>query len=335
MRRLIFLMLFFSAGLFIWQFDLIAYGLRQLRGQLLIVSKAEDIHVIMNDPFTPDSVRKKLNLINEVRKFAVDSLGLKNSRNYTTYYSQGNKPAIWVITACEPFALRAYEWNFPILGSVSYKGFFEKERGLPEVNALRRKGYDVEYSPAGGWSTLGWFRDPVLSGMLRRNEGQLAELIIHELTHATIYRKGEVEFNENLATFVGETGALKFLSSYYGNESREVKKYEDELHDEKIFGNYMVEACNELDSFYDTLNPALPNREKYLAKYRYISKLVSGINKLQLKQPAKYRFELPDDKLPDNTYFMGYRRYRGDLKEIEILYRENDNDIRKLILKLK
>jgi predicted aminopeptidase len=335
MRKFFILLMFFATGLFIWKFDLVAYGLRQLRGQLLIVSKAEDIHVIMKDPSTPDSVRKKLNLINEVRKFAVDSLGLKNSRNYTTYYSQGNKPAIWVITACEPFALQAYEWQFPFLGSVSYKGFFEKERGLPEVNTLRRKGYDVEYSPAGGWSTLGWFRDPVLSGMLRRNEGQLAELIIHELTHATIYRKGEVEFNENLATFIGETGALKFLSSYYGDESRELRKYTDELHDEKLFGNYMIEACNELDKFYDSLPDVLPLSDKYLAKYRYISVLVTGINKLPLKQPEKYRFDLPEDKLPDNTYFMGYRRYRGDLKDIELLYNQNDNDIRKLILKLK
>ena len=63
---------------------------------------------------------------------------------------------------------------------------------------LKASGLDVEYSSVSGWSTLGWFGDPILSNMLKRNVGSLADLIIHELTHGTIYIKNEVEYNENL-----------------------------------------------------------------------------------------------------------------------------------------
>jgi predicted aminopeptidase len=54
---------------------------------------------------------------------------------------------------------------------------------------------------------LGWFTDPILSKMLMRSEGDLANLIIHEMSHATIFVKDSIEFNENLATFIGDRGA--------------------------------------------------------------------------------------------------------------------------------
>ncbi len=48
--------------------------------------------------------------------------------------------------------------------------------------------------------------------MLNRSEGDLANLIIHEMSHATIFVKDSVDFNENLATFIGDRGAER--SSY-------------------------------------------------------------------------------------------------------------------------
>jgi glutamate-1-semialdehyde aminotransferase len=37
-------------------------------------------------------------------------------------------------------------------------------------------------------------------------------LIGHEMTHATVYFKGQTDFNEQLATFVGNRGAIDFLT---------------------------------------------------------------------------------------------------------------------------
>lgn len=325
-----FILLTLATITFYWS-DMVMYGLRQLQGQLHIVIEAVPVEKIMTQPGTPDSIRKKLEFIEEVRRFAMDKLELKNSKNYTTYYDQKGKPAIWVITACEPFDMKAYEWYFPMLGHVSYKGFFVKERGYPEVNDLRKQGYDVEYSPAGGWSTLGFFKDPILSGMLRRNKGQLAELIIHELTHSTVYLKGQVELNENLATFVGERGAEQFLKYKYGEGSKELMQYQFEREDEQVFGDFMVKACNELDTYYEGFD-TLPNKaEKYNFKYRKIASIVLRIDSLKLHYPERYHFDLPDEKLPDNTFFMSYQRYRGNLEELEQQFEKQNRNIISLI----
>ena len=110
--------------------------------------------------------------------------------------------------------MRAYEWSFPFLGRVPYKGFFDRGAAIEEDSLLRLKGYDTGIGNIRGWSTLGWFKDPILSGMLENSEGALANLIIHELWHGTLYVKDSADFNENLASFAGEQGALLFLQSH-------------------------------------------------------------------------------------------------------------------------
>jgi predicted aminopeptidase len=124
------------------------------------------------------------------------------------------------------FQLKAYEWDFPLIGSFSYKGFFNYDQALEEEDKIRKNGYDTSIDEIAGWSTLGWFKDPVLSDMLDRSSGSLANLIIHELTHGTLYVKDNVDFNENLASFVGDKGALIFLRHKYGENSKEYHEYE-------------------------------------------------------------------------------------------------------------
>ena len=178
----------------LFNFRLVAYGITQLKGQLSIVWHAKPIAEALSDPAFPDSLKQKLKLVEEIKKFAIDSLGLRATENYSTLYDQQGKALLMNLTAAEKFELKAYTWNFPLLGEVSYKGFFDFKKGKSEAEELERKNYDVEYSSVSAWSTLGWFRDPIFSGMLKRNEGQLAELIIHEMTHATIYLKSSVDF---------------------------------------------------------------------------------------------------------------------------------------------
>lgn len=290
--------------------ELIKYGINQLRGQLSIVMNAREISEVLKDITVPDSIKEKLVFVQEIKKFATDSLGIKESKNYNTYYDQQGKPAIWVITACEPFSMQAYEWNFPVVGTVSYKGFFKKEKGLKEVAELKKRGYDVDFGTAGGWSTLGWFNDPVLSGMLRKKEGRIAELIIHELTHGTIYLPDKVEYNENLATFIGEEGAKQFIDSKFGPTSPQKKEYLAYQQDEMIFGDYMVKSCNKLDSLYQTIDRGQPMEVNYRKKYFFIKDIILNINKLPLNHPERYQFKFPGDELPNNSFFMSYKRYR-------------------------
>lgn len=297
--------------LLLFNIRLVIYGLEQLSGQMHIIRNAVPVELALKDETLSDSLKQKLRLIEEIRSFAFDSLGLKRNNNYTTFYNQQGKPVLWNVTGCEPFRLKAYHWWFPLLGNVSYKGFFKKEKAEKEFQRLKDNGYDADISPVSGWSTLGWFSDPVLSNMLRRREGSLAELIIHELTHSTIYLKSSVDLNENLATFVGEQGAVLFLNSKYGENSPQLKQYLNYKSDEETYGRHILNGAMKLDSLYALpVFHSLPLKEKLRQKYDLIADVLLAVHDLPLYNKEIYLQDFLNEPLPDNTYFMSYLRYR-------------------------
>jgi predicted aminopeptidase len=228
-KRVLWSILALLVVLVIAYWNLIVYGVRQGRGQLNIVWNARPVEEFMQDPAFPDSLKTRLRLIDDVRRYAIDSLGLRDTENYKTLYDQKGEEIMWVVTACEPFRLEAKQWSFPVVGSVPYKGFFNKQLAIDLKDELEKEGWDVSIRNPGGWSTLGWFTDPILSKMLERSEGDLANLIIHEMSHATIFVKDSIDFNENLATFIGDRGAERFLIHKYGAASQ---AYEDYLNED-------------------------------------------------------------------------------------------------------
>lgn len=300
-----------AAFLIIAYWDLVVYGIRQGKGQLNIVWNARPVEEFLDDPVFADSLKVKLRLIDEVREYAIDSLGLRDTKNYKTLYDQKGEEIMWVVTASEPFKLKAKEWEFPVLGAVPYKGFFNKQLAIELKEELEKEGYDVSIRNPGGWSTLGWFTDPILSKMLERSEGDLANLIIHEMSHATIFVKDSIDFNENLATFIGDRGAEKFLIDRYGVASKEYQLYVNEDKDFLKFSEHMLMAAEKLDSLYRSMKENDPLEEKRALKKALIEKIVLSLDTLTLtthetKPSARYK-----DKLPNNAYFMNFRRYQS------------------------
>lgn len=304
----------------------VLYGIDQVRGQLHIVFNAKPITAMLSDSHIDATVKGKLILIEEIKRFAADSLGLSDFSNYTTYYDQQDKPLLWTLTASEKFALKPYEWEFPLLGRVSYKGFFNYEKGKREELKLKAANYDTDFSEVSAWSTLGWFRDPVFSGMLKRDAGSLADLIIHEMTHATIYLKSSVDFNENFASMIGEQGALQFLVHKYGADSEELKKYVQRKEDYDLFSRYMVASSARLDSLYHSINEGYSVKQKLKLKTEMIYAIVKGMNDITFKQPARFS-KIFSGSLPNNTYFLAFRRYdeQKDSLKSELTEKFNGN----------
>lgn len=289
--------------------ELIIYGFQQGHGQFNIIWNAKPVEIYLKDPSFPDSLKSRLELIKEVRKYAIDSLGLKDTENYKTLYDQKGEEVMWVVLASEPFALKSKEWKFPIIGSVPYKGFFKKERADNLKHELEKEGWDVIVRNPGGWSTLGWFTDPILSKMLMRSEGDLANLIIHEMSHATIFVKDSIEFNENLATFIGDRGAEQFLMYKYGLNSKEYISYLQEDEDYLKFVDHMLRGAKVLDSLYGSMKASDPIDQKRVLKENTIRKIVDALDTLTLaltKHPSS-RFK---KTLPNNAYFMNFRQYQ-------------------------
>jgi predicted aminopeptidase len=309
-KRVLVGLLIVLAALTLIYWDLLSYAARQGYGQFRIIWNSRGVEEFLADPNFPDSLKARLNFISEVRRYSIDSLGLKDTENYKTMFDQQGKEIMWVVMASEKFRLKPKEWKFPIVGAVPYKGFFDEKRANDLKLELQEEGWDVVVRNPGGWSTLGWFTDPILSKMLSRSEGDLANLIIHEMSHATIFVKDSIDFNENLATFIGDRGTEQFLIYKYGADSKEYTTYMAEDKDYLKFVDHMLRGAKVLDSLYNNLEPAEPMEKKLESKEKVIRRIINSMDTLSLaltSTPSK-RFR---KELPNNAYFMNFRQYQS------------------------
>lgn len=321
----------------IWQWRWVSYGWMQAGGQLRILWNARPVSEVLADPAVADSLKIRLRLVQEIRRFAIDSLGLNDTESYQTFYDQRGKPILWVLTAAEPYKIKAVDWHFPLIGSFTYIGYFDHRRALREEGEMRQKGYDTDLGEVAAWSTLGYFRDPILSGMLSRQVGRLANLIIHEMTHSTLFVKDSHEFNENLANFVGDYGAVQFLAQKYGANSVHAREYAEG----KVFSERYIQHINrgtrQLDSLYVGFRPQTPTMLKDSLKIGLIRRIVRSTDTLYrgLKTPRRGR-RWRDGVLPNNAYFVGFATYNAQRNQFEDAFRNQfGSDFRKYLTYLK
>ncbi len=303
---------------------IVFYGIEQGIGQLKLVNNSVPIEKIMEDSLYADSVKNRLRFVAEVKQYAIDSLGLKKSKNYTTFYDQHGEPIVWIVFAAPKYKMEAYNWKYPVVGKLPYKGYFKKEKAENEASKMREKGFDVRVSTVSAWSTLGYFRDPILSNVLFRSKGELAELIIHELTHATLYVKGEAQFNENLATFIGVNGAKKFLISKYGKNSEEYFEYTGKLEDEEKLASYFLDATKKLDNLYNTFE-GITDVQKDSLKNEKINEIIISLQDISFfdkEIPSRF---LAKKDLINNAFFAIYITYYMDLYQFEEQYKNEFN----------
>ena len=98
---------------------LVIYGVQQGLGQLEMVRNAVPISDLLSDKNYPDSLKQKLLIINEVRRFAMDSLGLKNSENYNAVYDLKGRATAYVVQAAEKYRVKNTFGNFRL--SVAFR----------------------------------------------------------------------------------------------------------------------------------------------------------------------------------------------------------------------
>lgn len=295
--------------------DLVAYGYMQLQGQLQVVREAVLLEEFLENDSTTQEQKEKIQVILEAKEFAFTELGIHFSENYSTIFDQKGKPSMYVVTACQPFAFAPRMWSFPVVGKFPYKGYFNRDKAVEEYRRVRdEEMLDAGLRTAGGWSTLGWFKDPVLSNMLNRSEGDLAALIIHELTHGTLFVKDSVTFNENLATFIGDKGAILFMEKKYGKGAPEVIDFVDQMEDELAFKKYMLMAAKNLEELYQGFNDE-PDSLKLVLKQQRIECIKENYDTLSFKSDL-YRGYF-EKFTPNNTFFMSMLRYNSQQDELE------------------
>jgi predicted aminopeptidase len=189
------------------------YYIQAAQGQWELTRKREPIGEVLAREDTSPELAARLRLVQEARQFAIDELALPDNDTYRSYADLEREFVLWNVFAAPEFSLEPMTWCFPIVGCVSYRGYFEKEGAEREALRLKEKGLDVAIGGVAAYSTLGKLKDPVLNTMMNWDDAQLVAVLFHELAHQVLYVKGDSGFNESFATAVEEEGVRRWLEA--------------------------------------------------------------------------------------------------------------------------
>jgi predicted aminopeptidase len=189
------------------------YYEQAISGQLQILQKQQPIAELIENPDTPPALKDKLLFIQSVREFAAKTLLLPVKEHYLNYVELNRPYVVWNVFAAPELSLTPETWCFPIVGCVTYRGYFKEADARRFGDTLRRKGLDVYIGGAIAYSTLGWFDDPVLSTFVNLSAADTAALIFHELAHGLLYIPDDTAFNESFATAVAQEGLKRWQLS--------------------------------------------------------------------------------------------------------------------------
>ena len=288
--------------------------------------------MLKKDDITPEK-REFFLLVQEIRSFAMDSIGLKRNKNYSRYVKVERDYIVDVVTASKDDAFESYKWWFPILGSVSYKGFFDRKDALKEAARIERKGgYDVHVGAASAFSTLGFFSDPIYSFMIDYSVYDLASLIIHEQMHATVYLRNQTQLNEEMATFVGDKGGLLFVKNKFGEDSDQYRTALLSKEDYAVYVDLMRSLYDELKTLYESD----ASREHKLAQ----KELIINRFKSSVAQSYDSLFRTPRYKglksaNINNASIAARMTYNRDLSLFYELYESRGSDLAETVKELK
>jgi predicted aminopeptidase len=223
------------------------YG-QAIKGQYKLVTAEQKVTSLLADPQTPAPLKARLQLVQALRAFALTDLHLPVDHQYEKYADLHRPYVVWNVQAAPEFSLEPYTWWYPFVGSLEYRGYFSESGADKYAARLRKKGYDVYVDGVTAYSTLGWFKDPLLNTFLFDPEADLAETLFHELGHQRLFASGDTDFNEAFATTVGQEGARRWLR--WKGDSARLEKYEAQLQRDLQFVHLIADTRQRLEKLY-------------------------------------------------------------------------------------
>lgn len=202
----------------------VGYLAQSVGGHMGLLASARPVDDWLAEPQAPEALKARLALSQRMRDFAVSELKLPDNRSYRAYADLHRAAAVWNVAAAPELSLALKTWCYPVVGCVGYRGYYEQAAADAAGQALKDEGLEVTVYPVPAYSTLGkmnWLGgDPLLSTFIQWPEAQLAQLIIHELSHQVVFAPGDTMFNESFATTVERLGGERWLARQGSDAAR-------------------------------------------------------------------------------------------------------------------
>jgi predicted aminopeptidase len=281
MMRLLFLLLFCASC------TTVSYVSELGVGQLKLQWNGVDNEKILDDPTVSEEVKRKILLVGEYKKFFYHYFKEKKSDIYSKTTMLDNKAVTYLVIASPHTKIEAYEFEFPLMGSFPYIGFFKKDSARKYAEGLRKeKNLTTYIRPVYAYSTLGYFEDRILSSFFEYDDVELAELVFHELFHTIFFIKDEVELNENLANLYG-----KELLQEYFKDRPELKRYMETEEKKALMNKRVVELIGILQDEFKKLGGFITDEKADQLTARFVNEVLRPEVKLFCD-----KLELPPDE---------------------------------------
>jgi predicted aminopeptidase len=227
------------------------YLAQSATGHLSLLHAARPVKDAIADPLIPEPLRMRLQLTQRMRDFAVSELKLPDNASYRSYADLKRSAAVWC---------------------VGYRGYYDKASAEAAAQPLRAQGLDVGVYPVPAYSTLGWMNwlggDPLLSTFVQWPEGELAQLMFHELAHQVAYAAGDTTFNESFATAVERLGSQRWMEA---NATADVRAQQTAIEARRQDFRHLVRSYRDrLDAVYKS---ELPDADKRARKAELVAAL--------------------------------------------------------------
>ncbi len=300
----------------------VGYVVKSAYFQAELLASRRPVERVLERGELTEAQRDALLLVADVKRFG-ERLGLQPTKNYGSL-AVGWEREIWTVSACDPLSFDAKTWWFPIVGRVPYLGYFRARDAERTTARLSARGLDAWRRTAGAYSTLGWFRDPILPSMLTWSEADLADTVLHELAHATVWVPGSVAFNESFASFVGEEAAFRYLDEKYGPDSPQAQGARREFADLQRWRELQRGLYQDLEAVY--ADPALSDEEKLARKQALFAGFPARVAEGGLSEPERW-VAAAGRGTWNNARLVQFRTYNESRSAFEALLARHGGDL--------
>ncbi len=308
----------------------VRYLWRAAAEEAAILHASRSIDDILRDSTLGGAHRGQLQLVAAARDYAA-KIGYEAKDTYRKYADVGRDTLLLVVTASGRDCICPVVWKYPIVGTVPYKGFFVVKEAEAAGRKLSEKGYDTYLRPAGAFSTLGWFEDPLLSTAMSRDSVELAALVFHEIAHNSLYVKSATPFNESFAQFAGYRAAERFFRDR--GDSALAQQAADRWHDEMVLGAYYKALVDRATAFYAGKPDSAALESGRLELGRWVKQQLEGPVRDSLRT-IKLATPVPERPI-NNARLVGVTLYRTKLPLFERWYERHGRDVEKSVAEMR
>ena len=113
-------------------------------GHVRLLAAARPVQEAIADPSTPEALRKRLELTQRMRQFAVTELHEPDNGSYRSYADLKRSAAVWNVVAAPELSLKLQTWCFPVVGCVGYRGYYDLASANAAAAPLKAEGLEVD-----------------------------------------------------------------------------------------------------------------------------------------------------------------------------------------------